>query len=285
MDPQFETAAVANDRRSLFVLIPMLNEAANLPKLMASMRSLAAHTPPALTLRVVIVDDGSTDGTAATAEQLAGDLSLTVLRHERRRGPGCAFATGFTHLARILSVDDYVVTMEGDNTSRLELLSTMFVRAGEGYDVVLASPYLYGGSIEHTTTWRVVLSRIANVFVKEVLGLAGLATVSSFYRLYRGRVLLKLQRCYGPGIVERAGFECMVELLLKMVYTRTTISEVPMTLDTSLRSGTSKMKVLATIAGYLRLWQDTARWRAAAAAPAGDHAPATSPSAGDLGER
>jgi glycosyltransferase involved in cell wall biosynthesis len=110
MDPQFETAAVANDRRSLFVLIPMLNEAANLPKLMASMRSLAAHTPPALTLRVVIVDDGSTDGTAATAEQLAGDLSLTVLRHERRRGPGCAFATGFTHLARILSVDDYVVT-------------------------------------------------------------------------------------------------------------------------------------------------------------------------------
>ena len=56
----------------------------------------------------------------------------------------------------------------------------------------------------------------------------------------------------------------MVELLLKMVYMRTTISEVPMTLDTSLRAGKSKMNVTRTIWGYLRLWQDTQRWRAAA---------------------
>jgi dolichol-phosphate mannosyltransferase len=290
MDPR-DTAANSDGPRSLYVLVPMLNEAANLPRLMASMRGLAAHMPPRLTPRIVIVDDGSTDGTAVTAASLAGGLNLTVLRHDRRRGPGGAFATGFTHLARFLNSDDYVVTMEGDNTSRLELLSVMFARAREGYDVILASPYLYGGSIEQTTTWRVVLSRIANVFVKEVLGLAGLATVSSFYRLYRGGVILNLQRCYGPGIVERAGFECMVELLLKMVYTRTTISEVPMTLDTSLRAGKSKMNVLATIGGYLRLWHDTARWRAAASPAAnpacrepGRGAPASSPHAGDVGK-
>jgi dolichol-phosphate mannosyltransferase len=160
----------------------------------------------------------------------------------------------------------------------------MFVRSREGYEVVLASPYLYGGAIEHTTTWRVVLSRIANVFVKEVLGLTGIATVSSFYRLYRGSVIVNLQRCYGPGIVERAGFECMIELLLKMVYLRTTISEVPMTLDTSLRAGTSKMKVLTTIWGYLWLWQDTRRWRAGAVPVTGKTAtPASSPSAGRVG--
>ena len=299
IDPR-SAVPITNKVRSFYVLVPMLNEAANLPRLLTSMRGVAAHIPPGLTLQIVIVDDGSTDGTAATAEQLAGDLTITVLRHERRRGPGCAFATGFTHLAGLLSADDYIVTMEGDNTSRLELLSVMFGRTREGYDVILASPYLYGGSIEHTTTWRVVLSRIANVFVKEVLGLAGLATVSSFYRLYRGSVILNLQRCYGPGIVERAGFECMVELLLKMVYTQTTISEVPMTLDTSLRAGKSKMNVLATIGGYLRLWQDTARWRAAAwpepnraadtePSRGGVSAPsrgtrASSPSAGDLGK-
>jgi dolichol-phosphate mannosyltransferase len=125
---------------------------------------------------------------------------------------------------------------------------------------------------------------VANVFVKEVLGLTGIATVSSFYRLYRGRVILDLQRCYGPGIVERAGFECMVEMLLKMVYLRTTISEVPMTLDTSLRVGASKMKVLRTIAGYLRLRHDRRRWRAAAVAVAGQtSAPASSRSAGHAG--
>jgi dolichol-phosphate mannosyltransferase len=251
---------------SLYVLVPMLNEAPNLPTFIASMRQMASELPAHITPRVLIIDDGSTDGTGDTAARLAAGLHLTVLRHDRKRGPGCAFATGFAQLASIVSRDDYVTTMEGDNTSRLELLSTMFVRMREGYDVILASPYLYGGAIEHTTTWRVILSRIANVFVKEVLGLTGIATVSSFYRLYRGSVVLDLQRCYGPGIVERAGFECMVELLLKIVYLRTTISEVPMTLDTSLRAGSSKMRVLQTIWGYVRLWQDARRWRAAAVA-------------------
>ena len=252
--------------RPLYVLVPMLNEAPNLPTLIASMRQIAADLAPHIAPRFIIIDDGSTDGTGEIATRLAAGLDLTVLRHELRHGPGRAFATGFAHLAPHLGRDDYVATMEGDNTSRVELLSTMFVRMREGYDVILASPYLYGGAIEHTTTWRVILSRIANVFVKELLGLAGIATVSSFYRLYRGTVVLDLQRCYGPGIVERAGFECMIELLLKMVYLRTTISEVPMTLDTSLRVGKSKMKVLKTMWGYVRLLQDTRRWRAAARA-------------------
>ena len=247
---------------SLYVLVPMLNEAPNLPTLVASMRRMASELPPDITARFVIIDDGSTDGTGDTAVRLAPGLDLTVLRHGRRHGPGRAFATGFAHLAPLMSRDDYVATMEGDNTSRLELLSTMFVRMREGYDVILASPYLYGGAIEHTTTWRVILSRIANVFVKEMLGLTGIATVSSFYRLYRGSVVLDLQRCYGPGIVERAGFECMIELLLKMVYLRTRISEVPLTLDTSLRVGRSKMRVMRTILGYVRLLQDARRWRA-----------------------
>jgi dolichol-phosphate mannosyltransferase len=260
-------------RSSLYVLVPMLNEAGNLPTLIASMRRMTTELPSHITPRVLIVDDGSTDGTGETATRLATGLDFTVLRHDERRGPGRAFATGFAYLAGRLGPDDYVATMEGDNTSRLELLSSMFVRAREGYDVILASPYLYGGSIENTTTWRVILSRMANVFVKEVLGLSGLATVSSFYRLYRGSVILNLQRCYGPGIVERAGFECMVELVLKMVYLRTTISEVPMTLDTSLRAGKSKMNVLRTIWGYLSLWHDGRRWRAAAV-PAAQKSPA-----------
>jgi len=251
-------------RPSAWFLIPMLNEAANLPRLIESARKLADESAAHFQPRFLIVDDGSTDGTAATARQLAGGLDLAVLRHDTNLGPGRAFATGFTHLAGVLQPDDYVITMEGDNTSRPELLSEMFVRAREGYGVILASPYLYGGSIEHTTTWRVILSRVANVFVKEVLGLNGIATVSSFYRLYRGSVILNLQRCYGPGIVERAGFECMIELVLKMVYLRTTISEVPMTLDASLRAGKSKLKVLPTIVGYLRLWRDLPGWRAGA---------------------
>jgi dolichol-phosphate mannosyltransferase len=138
----------------------------------------------------------------------------------------------------------------------------MFHRASEGYDVVLASPYMYGGGITNTSSMRVFLSHIANAFVKEFLGIHGILTVSSFFRLYRAPALMKLQIAYGPAIIERRGFECMVELLMKMMYLRTTITEVPMLLDTNLRVGKTKMKITKTILGYLSLTPRMGYWKA-----------------------
>jgi dolichol-phosphate mannosyltransferase len=140
----------------------------------------------------------------------------------------------------------------------------MFKRAEEGYDVVLASPYMYGGGITNTSALRVFISHIANAFVKEFLGVHGIITVSSFFRLHRGSVLLKLQTYYGPRVVERRGFESMIEALLKMMYLKTTISEVPMLLDTNLRVGKSKMKIMRTVLGYLALARRLGAWRTAA---------------------
>ncbi|MDP7097121.1 MAG: hypothetical protein QF511_01130, partial [Rhodospirillales bacterium] len=61
--------------------------------------------------------------------------------------------------------------------------------------------------------------------------------------------------------VERAGFESMVEMLVKMVHLKMAISEVPMVLDTTLRAGKSKMKVMKTVIGYLSLYRLKGRWR------------------------
>jgi dolichol-phosphate mannosyltransferase len=247
---------------TIHVLMPALNEAANIGRVLEAVNAASRRTD--LEIRVVLVDDGSTDGTGQHAITAAGDLPLTVLRHEQPRGPGRAFATGFEFLATVLGEDDYVLTLEADNTSRLELLDRMLLRSAEGYDVVLASPYAYGGGILRTTAFRTLLSHIANLFVKEFLGIRGLLTISSFYRLYRGSALLRLQRHYGPGIVERAGFESMVELVLKMVYLRMSISEVPMVLDTGLRIGASRMNVSRTAFGYFALFRRKGAWRARA---------------------
>jgi dolichol-phosphate mannosyltransferase len=211
-------------------------------------------------IHFILVDDGSTDGTASEARRTAGSLQLEVLRLEANAGPGRAFATAFGHLAPLLRPSDWVVTIEGDNTSRLELVQQMLTRAAEGFDVVLASPYLYGGGISNTTAYRVFLSHMANMLVKEGLGLHGIVTMSSFFRLYRGSAFLRLQEVFGPGIVERAGFESMIEMLLKITYLHMTVSEVAMQLDTSRRAGKSKMKVARTAVGYLTLWLAKNRW-------------------------
>ena len=244
----------------IFVIVPMLNEAVNLPDLTVSFRTLTEELRKNYDVKIIVVDDGSTDKTADVALQMSAGIDLTVLRHERNMGPGAAFGTAFESLAGHVDEQDWVVTIEGDNTSRRETLRQMLHRTEEGYDVVMASPYMYGGGIANTSAWRTFLSHVSNAFVKEALGIHGILTMTSFYRLYRGRVIVNLQKHYGPRILDRKGFECMIELLLKMIHLQTTISEVPMLLDTSRNHGKSKMKVMRTIRGYLTLWKDKSRW-------------------------
>ncbi|NPV86571.1 MAG: glycosyltransferase family 2 protein [Anaerolineae bacterium] len=251
----------------LYVVVPVLNEEQNLFGVMDSFSALrskfgAASQHP-FDVSFILVDDGSADRTVEMATRLAGEknVPLEILCHKTNLGPGRAFGTAFASLHRCLKADDWVLTMEGDNTSRHELVDQMLTRTREGYDVILASPYMYTGGIVNTTTFRVILSRIANIFVKEFYGLNGIITVSSFFRLYRGSVLQRLQCCYGEQVIERSGFECMIEILLKMMYLGVAISEVPMVLDTSLRKGRSKMKILRTIWGYLSLSRDIGKWK------------------------
>jgi dolichol-phosphate mannosyltransferase len=245
---------------AIHIVVPVLNEAANLPRLTGAFRDLKQQFGNEYELHFLIVDDGSTDDTAAVARQLAHDLQLTILTHEQNQGPGRAFGTAYAHLAESLRDGDWVATMEGDNTSNHELVRQMLTRANEGYDVILASPYAYGGGIENTNVVRMFLSHVANAFIKGGLGITGIHTMSSFFRLHRGSTIRRLQRVYGPNIIEHAGFDGVVEMLMKMVTLHVTISEVPMVLDTSHRLGKSKMKVLNTIMNYFTLFFDRPRW-------------------------
>jgi dolichol-phosphate mannosyltransferase len=253
-----------HETRSLYIVVPVFNEALNLERLFDGLRATCREAA-AFEVLIVLVDDGSTDGTAGLAQESASGIDLTVLAHERNRGPGYAFGTAFAHLAGRIRPEDLVVTMEGDNTSRTELIGAMLRRVEEGHDAVFASPYMYGGGILHTNATRVMLSHIANAVVKEFLGVHGVLTVSSFFRLYRGATLRRLQDCYGDRIVERAGFESMVELVMKMMYLSMSITELPMVLDTSQRAGRSKLNTWRTAIGYLTLFGRKRPWREQAA--------------------
>jgi dolichol-phosphate mannosyltransferase len=251
--------------QKLFVIVPVYNEEPNIPTLFDAFGSLQQEFVERFNVYFILVDDGSQDKTVEVARTLGNGLRLEVLAHGVNKGPGAAFATAFSSLASRLGEADWVITMEGDNTSRHELIRQMLKRTEEGFDVVLASPYMYGGGFTQTSFLRKLLSSGANLLVKDLLAIQGILTVSSFFRLCRGKTILHMQRVFGIGIVERLGFECMVEMVMKMTMLRIPISEVAMQLDSSRRQGKSKMGIWRTIRGYLTLWVLKSEWQSLAA--------------------
>lgn len=241
-------------KKNLYLIIPVFNEEENIDGLIHSLSLVKAKASPKFEVITIFVDDGSVDNTQKYIQRCNKHLKFVILSHPKNLGPGAAFGTAFEYLFNRLRPDDLVITMEGDNTSSIETLKHMLIRKKEGYDVVLASPYLYGGSFSQVSKWRLILSHIANGLVKVFLGIRGIQTFSCFFRLHSGRILQRLQTEYGHRIIETRGFECMVEMIAKLINIGATISEVELNLNWEIRKGDSKMKTSKTIFGYLKLF-------------------------------
>ena len=237
----------------LHVVIPVYNEEPNIDGLLEGVRGRL--DPLGVRYRIVVVDDGSTDGTAEKCRRASRpDSPVQVAAHGVNRGPGAAFLTGFLEVLKDADPLDVVVTMEGDRTSDEGILTRLLHRIWEeGDHLVLASCYLYGGGIKGTQLHRIGLSHLANGLIKKTLGLSGLATLSSFYRAYQVSALRAMRDRWGDGFIKSHGFECMVEILYRAAQLRLRVSEVPMVLDGSKRAGKSKMRVVKTSLAYFRL--------------------------------
>ena len=88
-------------------VIPAYNEAENIPRLLADLAPVARE----LGARVIIVDDGSTDGTAEVIREHAQDMHLAVVSHTVNRGLGTAINTGIRSALKESSDDDAIVTL------------------------------------------------------------------------------------------------------------------------------------------------------------------------------
>jgi dolichol-phosphate mannosyltransferase len=236
---------------NLFV-VPAFNEEANLPRLLADLEARPNLFP--VGSRLIVVDDGSSDNTLQILEAYDGPLSLEVVALGSNHGPGCAFRAGFAAaLAGSDGGEAYVVTLEADTTSDLDVLGEMLARADGGCDLVLASVH-GGGAMLNVSLLRRFLSRAAGVMVRFALGLDA-RTVSSFFRVYRLSTLRQAQLVYGDQLIRETGFACKAELLAKIAALGASIHEVPVDLDGSRRIGPSHMSLLPTLGGYWRLMQ------------------------------
>lgn len=243
-------------------VIPAFNEEENVPRLLRDLEDRPMLWQGG---HVILVDDGSSDGTAAVAQAYDGPVPLILVRQIRNQGAGRAFDRGFRFALELCDEHDLIVTLESDTTSDLDALETMLERARGGADVVLASVHADGGEMVGAGKFRESLSRAASSAVRVTAGIDA-RTVSSFFRVYRAQILREAYNKHGDAFIREGGFACKAEILGKLSRMNATVTEVPVDLDSSRRIGDSKLKVLPTMAGYTRLMarQVATRMRASA---------------------
>ncbi|HUK63084.1 MAG TPA: glycosyltransferase family 2 protein [Dongiaceae bacterium] len=242
---------------TLWVALPAYNEERSLPNLLeryVALRPVIERR--GAKLRMLVVDDGSTDGTIAAAERFKGRLDLEVLRHEVNRNLGAGLRTGLTGALARCADGDVIGTMDADNTHDPALFPRMWdVLEAERADVVIASRYAPGGDEVGLTPLRKVLSRGASFLLTMVTNVPGARDYTCGFRLYRASTLRRALAAWGDRLIEEAGFTCMAELLVKLGLGGARVREAPLVLRYDLKEGASKMKVMRTITRYFAMAQ------------------------------
>ncbi|MFH1690668.1 MAG: glycosyltransferase [Candidatus Eisenbacteria bacterium] len=204
---------------------------------------------------VLLVDDGSTDGTIERAEETARSLGLLLIvaAHEANKGLGAALKTGFRRGSELVGRDGVLVGMDADNTHDPAVIPSMLEKLNEGYDVVIASRYAPGGEEVGLSLFRSILSRGASMTLRLFLPVEGARDYSCGFRAYRGTALARAFEAHGDSLITETGFVASAEVLLRLAYLPSRVAEVPLVLRYDLKGGASKMNITDTIKRYLRM--------------------------------
>lgn len=211
------------------VIVPTYEERESLPK---TVRRLRAAVPQA---HVLVVDDGSPDGTGQIAEELASELgAMDVMHRAGKQGLGAAYIAGFAWaLDRGFEV---IVEMDADGSHLPEQLGDV-LEALEAQDAQLSigSRWVRGGRVENWPRHREVLSRGANTYTRLAMGMK-VRDATAGFRAYRAELLRRLDL----ATVASQGYCFQVDLTLRALDRGLTVVEVPVAF-VEREVGTSKM--------------------------------------------
>jgi dolichol-phosphate mannosyltransferase len=212
------------------VVLPAHNEAGNLTPLVTEL--FRAGDRADMDLRIVVVDDGSVDGTAAelAALRAAGNGRIDVVTHPVNRGFAQALRTGIA-AAREQGCDA-AVFMDSDLSHRPDDMPRLVAALEAGGDVAIGSRFVAGGGMAGVPAWRVAISRAGNAVGRAVLRMP-VRDLTTGYRAVRRRVLDRVR-------LDEDGFTIQLESVVKAYAAGFSIVEVPIILSTR-RHGTSHM--------------------------------------------
>jgi dolichol-phosphate mannosyltransferase len=221
-----------------WLILPTYNEAENVQAIVAAAGEVLARSAPD-GFRVLIVDDGSPDGTGELADGLAAEHAwVEVLHRAEKNGIGPAYLAGFRH-----ALDrgaGYVMEMDSDFShdpaDLARLLQAADRRSADGgADLALGSRYVPGGGVSDWGVLRRFISQGGSTYARLVLGL-GVRDLTGGFKCFRREVLEEIQF----DSVRSRGYAFQVELTYRAVQAGFRVVEVPIVFRDR-QHGTSKM--------------------------------------------
>lgn len=188
----------------VLIIIPAYNEKNSLPSLIHSILTYNKFD-------ILIVDDGSPDGTAkAVKEIMALTSRVFLIERPSKLGLGTAYVTGFTWgLQRNYA---YFIEMDGDGSHNHEALPLFVKQAESGYDLVIGSRYIDGKiSVVGWDFRRLLLSKFGNFYASRILGLK-LTDLTSGFRCFSRRALERIDL----GSIHSNGYAFQIEMAYRV---------------------------------------------------------------------
>jgi dolichol-phosphate mannosyltransferase len=238
-------------RSKIIAVLPAYNEEANIGKLLTRISN--SMNEAGLSFEVIVVDDGSKDRTREILDKYAERLPLRICSHPVNMGLGAAIRDGLQTAVDCAREDDIIITMDADETHSPGLILRMGRMIQEGFDVVIASRYQPGARVLGVPLHRRMVSYFASSLFRILFPTPGVRDFTCGYRAYRAGALKKAVEHFGPAFVDQTGFQCMVDIILKLRTMDLIFGEVPMLLRYDLKGGDSKMRVFRTAKNTLLL--------------------------------
>ena len=218
--------------RSALVVIPTYNEAESLGEILAALKPLDCD--------VLVIDDGSPDGTA----QIVRNLGIEVIERAGKQGLGSAYRAGFS-----LAMDrgyTYIIQMDADGSHQVSDLEKMMEWIGSA-DLLIGSRWVKDGGIANWSKFRVYLSRTANAYANLMLSL-GIKDTTSGFRIYSTEILKKMD----ISTIRSEGYCFQIEMTRRAISRGGSVAEIPITFIERAH-GKSKMSFAIALEAVLRI--------------------------------
>ncbi len=211
------------------VIIPTYNEKENIEKIARTILSIEEG------FHILVVDDGSPDGTADIVKELQKDFpdSLFLIERKGKLGLGTAYMAGFDW--SIEHQYDYIFEMDADFSHNPLDLPKLYNVCREGADLAIGSRYCNGISVINWPIGRVIMSYYASMYVRKVLGINVFDTTSGF-KCYKREVLEKIDL----SKIRMKGYGFQIEMKYNTIKLGYIVREVPI-IFVDRTEGTSKM--------------------------------------------